>query len=137
MIAFRAATLADMAAIKPVLPRRFGALFTTQILSYPAWCVTIDDVPAALCGSAPCGEHIELWFATAADFPSRYGRTAALREIFIKTALFMEEASLIVRIDDDNPAGQRMARLIGFHPTSELLGPSGPRTWLRPPVTAA
>lgn len=132
MISFRAATLADLAALRPVLPGRYGRLMAFQILQWPCWCVDINGDPAALCGCAPCGTLTELWFSPARDFSTRKGSAAALRAVFIKTALFKPDDDLIVRIRDDNPTGQRMARLIGFEPTTEVMAVG--RTWLRPAI---
>lgn len=133
MIGFRPATLADLGTIRPVLPARFGRMVASQILAFPCWCVTVNGEAMALAGLAPAGEDTEAWFSVRDGAARLPGHVPMLRELFIRVAVLAETRPLIVRIDDGNAAGKRMARLIGFRPTGEMLT-NTIRTWRSGPV---
>lgn len=134
---FRPAELADLVALYPRLMRRRWQVLSLQVMTYPAWTFCVDDVPAALCGCAPCGPGcFELWLSLPPDFRKARWRQSAIRLILTRAAVFLPEFTLVVRIHDANRRGQAMASMTGFEPTDELIEVSQIRTWRRAPVIA-
>lgn len=127
---FRAAALADYAALFPNRGQRFWRLAAVQILSGPAWTLWRAGRPALLCGLWPyCPGVLEAWLM----MPGGAGKPtiAALRYLLMRGATVFPDKIIIARIDDGNAAGRKMAELAGFIPLDELLAGTRKRTWLR------
>lgn len=131
---WRAASLADYAALFPRhRSRRFFAAAATQIQGGPAWTLWRDGAPLLMTGLHPFAAGVlELWLMLPAKGGAARITAAVLREMLIRGATTFPERAVIARIDDGNPAGQRMARLAGFCPLDEHLAGTALRTWVRP-----
>lgn len=130
---FRAASIVDYAAMFPHCGFRMWKAARVQILSGPAWALWRDGERQAICGLYPFHSGmLEAWLMLRED---RRPSLATLRFLLDRTMTIMPERTIITRIDDANPAGQRLAVMCGFWPTSDFLGETSIRTWSRPGVT--
>lgn len=137
MIAARPATLVDVARLWPRLPRRAWRMFAVQVTSWPAWTVTVDGKPVLICGAAPArpwAMTMECWLAVPGRFRDVPNRTAVIRFLLCRVAIFLPDFCLVVRVNDANANGRRMAISAGFQATGELIDGTRIRTWVRPPV---
>ena len=127
---FRAASLADYAALFPQRSQRFWRMAAVQILSGPAWTLWRDGDRIMICGLWPyCPGVLELWLMIPRG--DRKPSLAALRYLLMRGATCFPDKIIIARIDDGNRAGQRLAELAGFTPLEEWLPGTRVRTWLR------
>jgi hypothetical protein len=131
---FRAATLADYATLFPARGRRMWRVAAVQILSGPAWTLWRAGRPRLLCGLHPLHPGVlEAWLML--PIGARPG-LATLRHLLERAGTVFPDHLVVARIDDRNPAGQRLARIAGFVPLDEFLGDTTIRTWLRPSLGA-
>ena len=127
---FRPATLADLAALRPLIPSKYWRALMSQVAGALAWTLWKGDARAALCGVdvLPTG-ILECWLV----LPARpRATTAVIRQVLMTVATYFPDRVLIVRISDSNPAGRRMAILAGFLPLDEVIENTDFRTWARP-----
>jgi len=126
---FRAAELADYAAMFPHAGNRMWKAARVQILGGPAWTLWRQGERQAICGLYPVEfGRLEAWLMLRED---KRPALATLRYLLDRSATILPDREVICRIDDDNPAGHRLALLAGFLPLDEHLGRSRIRTWSR------
>lgn len=125
---FRAAELADYAALFPQAGQRMWKVARVQILGGPAWTLWRGADRQAICGLYPFHSGmLEAWLMIA-------GRPApaTLRFLVDRAATVLPDRTIICRIDDGNLAGRRLAVLAGFWPVDDFLPGTSIRTWSRP-----
>lgn len=130
---FRPATLSDFARLCPAVPRRIWKGAAVQITAAPSWTLWHDGAPLLIGSLVPF--HSGIFEACLMVPPGAKLSLAALRYTMMRVATVMPDSTIIARIDDDNSAGQRLARLIGFVPIDEHLAGTAIRTWVRINVT--
>ena len=135
-VAARPADLADIAALKPLLPAKVMAALQTQVLRSPAVTVTDDGRPVAMAGIYPHADHFEAWLVTAAGLRGSPAAGRAMRLLALLALALPEGMAVAAMVREDNAQGQRLARLMGFTP-GPLVDGRRRFTLNRPPTALA
>lgn len=128
---FAPATIADLAALRPFMAKRYWRLMARQVAGTLCWALWNGGERRALCGvDVLPGGTLECFLVLAAGSkPS----VSELRFILMSIATHFPDREIVCRIRDGNIAGHRMATLAGFLPTKEFLDRGKTiRTWRRP-----
>jgi len=128
---FAPATIADLAAMRPFMARRYWRLMAQQVAGTLCWTLWNGGERRALCGIEvlPGGELECFLVLPAAARPS----IAETRFLLMSAALHFPDREIIARIREGNDAGHRMATMAGFEPTGQFLDEGRTiRTWRRP-----
>lgn len=128
---FRAATPADLPRLFPALPKKLWRGLAAQISAFPAFVLEHAGEPVAICSIVPAAGETELCLVLP---PGRKLPLSALRHLMMVTATILPDRRVAAWVSDANPAGRRLATLIGFVPTEAVM-PPGVRRWVRLTVT--
>lgn len=127
---FRPATVQDLVRLQPTLTKKFWRGLAAQITAYPAFALERDGAPVLIVSLVPADGEIE----ACVIFGLKPPPLSAMRQMLLQAATVMPEETITVRIDDENPKGQHMARLSGYLPTDDVIAGTGFRAWMRPPL---